>query len=80
MTPNPFSQETTPRCSHRIVMEEAPKDIITVDTIPQPLRTPNTSNTSPNTPTTRKRKVDYSNLYNFGFQGPPLIPEACLTG
>jgi hypothetical protein len=73
MVPNPFSQETTPRRSRRITMEEGPENIITVDTILQPSRTPNNiSNTLPNTPTTRKRKVDYSNLYNFGFQGPPL--------
>jgi hypothetical protein len=68
MVPNPFSQETTPRRSYRIIMEEAPEDTITVDTIPQPLRTPNNiSNTLPNIPTTRKHKVDYSNLHNFGF-------------
>jgi hypothetical protein len=72
MAPTPlkssYSQETTPRRSRRITIEEAPEDTIVVDTTPQPSRTPNnTSDTSPNTPTTRKRKVDYANLHNFGF-------------
>ena len=72
MAPTPlkslYSQETTPCCSRRIATEDTPKDTIVVNTTLQPLRTlNNTSDASPNTPTTRKRKVDYVNLYNFGF-------------
>ena len=79
MAPTPLkssqSQETTPQHSRRITREED-EDTITVDTPLQPSRTTNTSLDTPNTPTTRKRKVDYTNLHNFGFQGrPPPSPK-----
>jgi hypothetical protein len=64
-------QETIPQYSRRITREED-KDTITIDTPLQPSRTTNTSLDTPNTPTTRKRKIDYTNLHNFGFQGRPL--------
>jgi hypothetical protein len=68
------SQETTPQRSRQITIED--EDIITIDTPPQPSKTTNTPLDTPNTPTTRKRKVDYANLHNFGFQGrPPPSPK-----
>jgi len=84
MAPTPLkssqSQETTPRRSRRIATEEDAEDTIVVDTTTQSSRTTNapldTSPNTPNTPTTRKRKVDYANLHNFRFQGrPPPSPK-----
>jgi hypothetical protein len=79
MVPTPLKssqlQETTLQHSRQITIEED-KDTITVDIPLQPSKTTNTSLDTPNTPTTRKCKVNYTNLYNFGFQGrPPPSPK-----
>jgi hypothetical protein len=88
MAPTPLessqSQETTPCCSRRIASEDA-EDTIVVDPTPQHSRTTNAlldaSPNTPNTPTTRKRKVDHANPHNFGFQGrlPPSPKPGLLA-
>jgi len=75
--PSTPSQSTPLRLSIRRTSSFIEESIV-VDTIPQALKpskaTQDITNTPPSkTPKTRKRKIDFKSLYNYRFQGPPLI-------
>ncbi len=77
-TPQRQPARSTPcrrTCSGEEEQEE--EDIIVVDTTPQAARITNPLDSSPQLDTpasgTRKRKIDFANLHNFGFQCPPPV-------
>jgi hypothetical protein len=75
MPPAPYNKTPLRRSTRASSPSE---DSIVVDTTPPPARRQAIKSTPPSrTPETRKRKIDFQSLHNYGFQGaPPAIPKA----